>query len=99
MSKKSIPFKVAPMPKTDAGTSCTRGEARPSIVSAEAWVHQPQSTPKASDALSLADLHRRSLFVLYDDPNWFDLVYACAILPSVTWWLWLLKGYSRTSHH
>jgi hypothetical protein len=93
MSKKSVPFKLAPRPVVVTQSVLALADRKSQAAGAESWIHRPREKDR-SDVLE-REAPRQSLFVLHDDPNWFDVVYACAILPSFTYWLWMLKGYNQ----
>jgi hypothetical protein len=91
MSKKTIPFKVAPRPvllETGAGRDPAGKSPTPS---AEAWVQQPHTA--ADESQRRRHSPSRSLFVLHDDPTFVDVVLATTIMPSFVWWLWALGGF------
>ena len=92
MSKKSVPFNLAPRPNVVQSVSAFPDRKGPAA-SAEAWIHR--SREKDSGNMIEREAPCRSIFVLHDDPNWLDVVYTCAILPSFTYWLWMLKNYQQ----
>jgi hypothetical protein len=96
MSKKSIPFKLAPRPSVAAVAGVVDAVGSPAA-SAEAWVQRPQMTTEESASQLQARSSDRNIFVLRDNPTWLDVMLAVTVLPSMTWWLWVLGGFRSTS--
>jgi hypothetical protein len=91
MSKKTIPFKLAPRTVLlEAGTDLDP-VGKSQTPSAEAWVQRPQTA--AGDSQWQPGSSGRNIFVLHDDPTWVDVMLAATIMPSFAWWLWALGGF------